>query len=180
MPTTWFQHEAFHLVAVSHSVVSNSFMTPWAVARQAPLSMGFPRQEYWGGLPLPAPGDLPDPGIEPGSPILSGGFSSIWATREAPVCILAHSYFCQVQTWNSHMGSLSALLQPACQHPASSAHRWDRPIKSLLCSAGWSSQQSSARPCAAPWRVPPLGCQRAVFEKQEPLVRGSCRWTRRV
>ena len=43
---------------------------PWTVAGQAPLSMGFPRQEYWIGLPLPSPGDLPDPGIEPGSPAL--------------------------------------------------------------------------------------------------------------
>ena len=39
-------------------------MTPWTVARQAPLSMGFPRQEYWSELPSPSPGDLPDPGIE--------------------------------------------------------------------------------------------------------------------
>ena len=39
---------------------------PWTVARQAPLSVGFPRQEYWGGLPFPPSGDLPDPGIEPG------------------------------------------------------------------------------------------------------------------
>ena len=46
------------------------FATPWAVARQAPLSMGFPRQEHWSGLPFPSPGDLPNPGIEPGSPAL--------------------------------------------------------------------------------------------------------------
>ena len=50
--------------SVSHSAVSNS-ATPWTVARQAPLSMGFFRQEYWCGLPCPPPGDLPDPGIEP-------------------------------------------------------------------------------------------------------------------
>ena len=43
------------------------FLTPWAAARQAPLSMEFPRQEYWSGLPFPTPGDLPDPGIEPAS-----------------------------------------------------------------------------------------------------------------
>ena len=52
-------------------------MTPWTVARQAPLSMGFPRQEYRSGLPLPPPGGLPDPGMEPGSPTspaLAGGF----------------------------------------------------------------------------------------------------------
>ena len=41
------------------------FETPWTVALQAPLSMGFPKQEYWSGLPLPFPGDLPNPGIKP-------------------------------------------------------------------------------------------------------------------
>ena len=45
-------------------------MTPWTVACQAPLSIGFSRQEYWSGLPFPSPGDLPDPGIEPGSSAL--------------------------------------------------------------------------------------------------------------
>ena len=45
-------------------------MTPWTVACQAPLSMGFSRQEHWSGLPFPSPGDLPDPGIEPRSPAL--------------------------------------------------------------------------------------------------------------
>ena len=46
------------------------FATLWAVARQAPLSMGFPRQEYCNGLPFPSPGDLPHPGIKPESPAL--------------------------------------------------------------------------------------------------------------
>ena len=45
-------------------------MTVWTVACQAPLSMKFSRQEYWNGFPLPFPGDLPDPGIKPGSPAL--------------------------------------------------------------------------------------------------------------
>ena len=45
-------------------------MTPWTVAYQAPLSMGFSGQEYWSGLPFPSPGDLPDPGIEPEFPAL--------------------------------------------------------------------------------------------------------------
>ena len=45
-------------------------VTPWTAAYQAPPSIGFSRQEYWSGLPLPSPGDLPDPGIEPGSPAL--------------------------------------------------------------------------------------------------------------
>ena len=46
------------------------FATLWTVAYQAPPSMGSSRQEYWSGLPFPFPGDLPDPGIEPGSPAL--------------------------------------------------------------------------------------------------------------
>ena len=45
-------------------------MTTWAVARQAPLSMGSPRPEYWSGLSFPSPGNLPDLGIEPGSPAM--------------------------------------------------------------------------------------------------------------
>ena len=43
--------------------------TPWIIACQAPLSIGFSRQEYWSGLPFPSPGDLPDQGIEPRSPV---------------------------------------------------------------------------------------------------------------
>ena len=50
------------------------FATQWTVAHQAPLSTGFSRQEYWSGLPFPSPGDLPDPKIEPLSPVLAGGF----------------------------------------------------------------------------------------------------------
>ena len=45
------------------------FVTPWTAVHQAPLSMGFSRQEYWSGLQVPPPRDLPDPGIEPKSPV---------------------------------------------------------------------------------------------------------------
>jgi len=54
--------------------MSNSFGTRWTVAHHAPLSMGFPRQDYWSGLPFPSPRDLPNPGIEPTFPALAGGF----------------------------------------------------------------------------------------------------------
>ena len=53
------------LLLFSLKVLFDSFATPWTVARQAPLSMRFLRQEYWSGLPFPSPGDLSDPGIEP-------------------------------------------------------------------------------------------------------------------
>ena len=56
------------------------FATPWTVARQAPLSMGFPSQEYWSGLPFSPPWDLLNAGVEPGSPVsvaLADGFFTI-------------------------------------------------------------------------------------------------------
>ena len=53
--------------------MSSSFVTPWTVAHQAPLSIGSSRQECWSRLPLFSPGDLPDPGIEPTFPELAGG-----------------------------------------------------------------------------------------------------------
>ena len=49
-------------------------VTPWAVSGQAPLSIGFPRQEYWSGLPFPSPRDFPDPGSEPRSPALEADY----------------------------------------------------------------------------------------------------------
>ena len=64
------------------------FETLWTSAHQAPLSMGFSRQEYWSRLPCPSPGDLPDPGIKPASFMslaLSGGFFTINTTWEALV-----------------------------------------------------------------------------------------------
>ena len=58
----------------SHFSCVRLSVTPWTAARQAPLSMGFLGQEYWRGLPFPPPGDLPDLGNEPSSPVLAGGF----------------------------------------------------------------------------------------------------------
>ena len=69
-----------HAQSLSHVLL---FVIPWTVAHQAPLSMGFPRQEYWSELPFPPPGDLPDPGIKPmslASPALAGRFFTTSAT----------------------------------------------------------------------------------------------------
>ena len=66
-------------------------VTPWTVARQAPLSVGFSRPEYWSGLPCPPLGDLPNSGIEPVSlmsPAVSGGFFTTSATWETRIYIL--------------------------------------------------------------------------------------------
>ena len=64
------------MLLFSSEVMSNYLATPWTVARQAPLFMGFPRQESWSGLPFPSPGDLPNPGIKSMSPALAGEFFS--------------------------------------------------------------------------------------------------------
>ena len=72
---------------LSHFSHVQFFVTPWAVALQAPLSMGFSKKEYWSVLPCPPPGDLPDPGIKPTSltsPALANGFFTTSATWEAP------------------------------------------------------------------------------------------------
>ena len=61
--------------------------TPWTIAHQAPLSMGFPRQEYWSGFPFPS-GDLPDLGIEPSSPALADGFFTAEPPRK-PITLVA-------------------------------------------------------------------------------------------
>ena len=58
------------------------FAAPWTVASQAPLSMGFLKQEYWSGLPCLPPGDIPNPGIKPWSPALQEDFFTTWATKE--------------------------------------------------------------------------------------------------
>ena len=69
------------------------FVTPWTVARQAPLSMGILQARNWSGLPYPTPGDLPDPGIEPGSPALQADSlpAELW---RSPVlaCIILSKY----------------------------------------------------------------------------------------
>ena len=73
---TWniqYYTSTMFLLLFSCYVTSDS-ATPWTVAHQAPLSMGFPRQEYWSGLPFPSPGDLPDPGIKPTFPASAGKF----------------------------------------------------------------------------------------------------------
>ena len=65
----WHSSYYEQVKVIAAQSLSNS-ATSWTIASQAPLSMEFSRQEYWSGLPHPSPGDLPDPGIKPGSPTL--------------------------------------------------------------------------------------------------------------
>ena len=64
----------------------------WTIAFQAPLSLGFPRQDYWSGLPFPSPGHLPDPGIIPASPALAGGVFTTEPPGKPKYTIEIHKY----------------------------------------------------------------------------------------
>ena len=106
--------------SVSHSVGGVRLCaTPWTVACQAPLFMGLPRQEYWRGLPFPSPGDLPDPGIKPGSPALQAvslpsepsGKPNIRALYNYNTELLQYIYY---NNWPSHMAQTVKNL-PAMQ-----------------------------------------------------------------
>ena len=97
------------------------FVTPWTVAHQAPLSMGFSRQEYWSGFPFPLPGDLPDPGVKPASPVASASAGRFFFLK---IITLQNFVFSsQTSTWISHtytyIPSLFKLpLSPTLTHPS--------------------------------------------------------------
>ena len=99
----------------SRSVVSDSFVNPCAIALQAPLSIGFSRQEYWSGLLFPSPGHLPNPGIEPSSPASQAdslpperpGSSCYFFESQSESCLVVSHSFQPIQfhglysPWNS-------------------------------------------------------------------------------
>ena len=96
------------------------FATPWTVACQALLSMGFPRQEYQNGLPFPSPGDLPNPGIEPALPALAGRF---FATEPAgkPV-VTSNCHF--ITPLSYQFGQRSLAGYSPCGHKESNTIEW--------------------------------------------------------
>ena len=124
-PEPTCSHEDLLLLLLSCFSRVQLCATPWTVARQASLSMGFSRQEYWSGLPCPPPGDLPTPGMEPVSRMstaLAGGFFTTSATRKAHVVHESESEVAQ---------SCPTLCDPMdCSLPGSSVHPWDFPGKS--------------------------------------------------
>ena len=88
------------------------FATQWIVALQAPLSMGFFRQEYWDGLPCPPPGDLPDPRIEPVSLSLlhwQAGSLSLGPPREPFFFFFGSQYLCEI-----FINHVTSILGPLC------------------------------------------------------------------
>ena len=75
---------------LSHFSHVQLFATLCTVSHQAPLSVGFSRQEYWNGKPFPSPGNLPNPEIEPESPALVSRFFTVWATRKDKTICMKH------------------------------------------------------------------------------------------
>ena len=91
-------------------------MTPWTVVHQAPLSMGFPRQQYWSGLPSLSPADFPNPGIRLMSPVLAGGFF----TAEPPGKP-AHHVYCLLALVMLLLGRFNRVR--LCATPETAAHQ---------------------------------------------------------
>ena len=97
-----------HVCVLSRFSRVQLFTTLWIVARQAPLSIGFSRQEYWNGLPFPSPEDLPDPGVKPTSleslALTSRFFttSTSWETPSSPICGFISD---SLRIWNLEMAS---------------------------------------------------------------------------
>ena len=100
------------------------FATPWTVAYQAPPSIGFFRQECWNGLPLPSPRDLPDPGIESGSPAFQAG--ALTSEPQPIVCTEINHYYCNwlgdsllTRAWSLMEAAMPAWSQLLCYFPIS-------------------------------------------------------------
>ena len=153
------------------------FATLWTIACQAPLSMGFPRQEYWSGFPFPSPGDIPDPGTEPASPVSCIGRQILyhWApgkpfNRMLLLLLLSHFshvWFCATPETAAHQAppSLgfsrqehwSGLPFPSPMHE-SEKWKWKVKVKSL--SRVWLF----LTPWTAAYQAPPsLGFSRQEY-----------------
>ena len=147
-------------------LVNKSYPTllwsPWTVAYQAPLSMGFPRPEYWNGLPFPPPGDLPDPEMEltsPVTPALAGGFFTTEPTGK-PYCVL-------VSQWVQSLSRVLLFVTPwiaarqASLSPTPGVHS-----KSSLESVMPSSHLILCRPLLL---LPPIPPSIRVFSNESTL-----------
>ena len=113
---------------LSHFSDTGLFVTLWTVVRQAPLSMGFSRQEYWSGLPFPSPGEeegcLPDPRIKPGSPELQADvLLSEPPGKPSQISLTSRTPFCKVVAIVWPLSHVQFFCDPTDQSlPSSSAH----------------------------------------------------------
>ena len=150
------------------------FATLWTVAHQAPPSMGFSRQEYWSGLPFPSPGDLPDPGIEPRSPVLQADA----LTSEPPWILNIHAAaakslqlcptLCNPIDGSPPGYPVPGILQARILEwdaiSFSNAWKWKVKVKSLSCIWLLATQWTAAY--QAP---PPMGFSRQEYWSGLPL-----------
>ena len=150
------------MLLFSHQVASSSFAMPWIVASQVPLSMGFPRQEYWSGLPFPSPGDLVDPETEPASPALAGRF---FTTKGKPFAAAKSLQSCPTLC-NPTDGSPPGSPVPGIRQARtlewvaisfSNAWKWKVKVKSL----------SRVRLFATPWTAAHQATPSMGFSRQE-------------
>ena len=149
LPSPWAQHCV--LSRISHVQLC---ATPWTVARQALLSMGFSRQEYWSGLPCPPPGDLPSPGMGPMSPLspaLAGGFLTTSATWALPSL---NGLLQQAPNWFSCFCHRVSIAYPWCK-PAAAKSLQSCPI---LCNPMDCSPLGSSVHGDTPGKNTGVGC----------------------
>ena len=129
--------------------MSDSYTTLWPIARQAPLSMGFSRQEHWNRLPCPPPGDLPDPGIEPlslMSPALAGGLFTTSTT-----CYTLHTNSFSVPS-SSKLPLVPQLPTFSVSQPCLYFSRGDPSAPFLLQNSGHDALLHSAGVMVEQWR----------------------------
>ena len=156
--TSWATREAFQeqLLLSSHCSRVRLCVTPWSVAHQIPLPIGFPRQGYWSGLPFPSPGHLPDSGIKPASPAVAGGFFYHWATWKARVfcaCSQLRESLCPFKCFSLWLPSTLSglpLVAQLVKNPPAMQETWVR-------SLGWEDPLGKGKATHSsilPWRIP--------------------------
>ena len=160
---------AFHCCLAAKSCPTLG--TPWTVACQDPLSMGFSRQEYWSGLPFPSPGVLPDPGIEPSSPTLQADslLTELWgkpscSAKSVQLCPTLCDPIDRSPPGSPVPGILQARTLEWVAISFSNAWKWKVKVKSL------SRVQPSATPWTAAYQAPPsMGFSRQKYWSGVPL-----------
>ena len=122
---------------LSHFSCVRLFPTLWTVARQAPLSMGFSRQECWSGLPCPPPGNLPNPGIKPASLTSANSFYTAGATWKACYSMDQFSSVAQTFSQFSHSVVSNSLRPHGLQHAIPSCTSPTPRVCSNSCPLSW-------------------------------------------
>ena len=142
-------------------------VAPWTVAHQALLSLEFSRQEYWSGSPFPSPGDLPNPGIEPVSPELAGGFFTTLlpgaaAAKPLQSCLILCDPIDRSPPGCPVPGILQARSLEWVAISFSNVWKWKVKVKSLSCvrlvATPWTAAHQAAPPMGFPGKSTGVAC----------------------